>query len=220
MGARRRCPVGPLSNSKEDDLPGAPLIIERISESLISEVVTTDPLGNNADDCSSSGGSCHDDSGEEEENVLVNASTIKDMTEGEMWHELEKELQRDDDVEAIVQVKEEAAAAKEITEEEKVLVDAVESKNPVSSLDVSESPRFCPPGRIMHIVSMPLSDTSGSGDDDPVDEHVGIYKTSRDLYSKLRLSRTMINDHYMPMYKRMMERLIRELERDEACSCT
>ncbi|GFZ13963.1 lipase class 3 family protein [Actinidia rufa] len=140
MGARRRCPVGPLSNSKEDDLPGAPLIIERISESLISEVVTTDPLGNNADDCSSSGGSCHDDSGEEEENVLVNASTIKDMTEGEMWHELEKELQRDDDVEAIVQVKEEAAAAKEITEEEKVLVDAVESKNPVSSLDVSESP--------------------------------------------------------------------------------
>ncbi|PSR92559.1 Sn1-specific diacylglycerol lipase [Actinidia chinensis var. chinensis] len=220
MGARRRCPVGPLSNSKEDDLPGAPLIIERISESLISEVVTTDPLGNNADDCSSSGGSGHDDSGEEEENVLVNASTIKDMTEGEMWHELEKELQRDDDVEAIVRVKEEAAAAKEITKEEKVLADAVESKNPVSSLDVSESNRFYPPGRIMHIVSMPLSDTSGSGDDDPVDEHVGIYKTSRDLYSKLRLSRTMINDHYMPMYKRMMERLIRELENDEACSCT
>ncbi|XP_057487182.1 uncharacterized protein LOC130773231 isoform X1 [Actinidia eriantha] len=212
MGARRRAVV-PLSNSEEDDLP---LIVERTSESLISEVVTTDPLVKNMDR------SAQDDSEEEEEeeNVPVDASTIEDMTEGELWYELEKELRRDDDIEANVRVQEEAAAAKEITEEEQVLANAVEIKKPISSSDVSESHRFYPPGRIMHIVSMPLSDTNGSGNDDPVEDHIGIYKTPRDLYSKLRLSRTMINDHYMPMYKRMMERLIRELENDEASNMT
>ena len=219
MGARRRA-VAPLSNSEEDDLP---LIIERTSESLISEVVTTDPLVNNMDACSSSGRSVQDDSDdseEEEENVPVDSSAIEDMTEGELWYELEKELRRDDDIEANVRVQEEAAAAKEITEEEQVLANAVEIKEPISSSDVSESHRFYPPGRIMHLVSMPLSDTNGSGNDDPVEDQIGIYKTPRDLYSKLRLSRTMINDHYMPMYKRMMERLISELENDEASNMT
>ncbi|GFZ11436.1 lipase class 3 family protein [Actinidia rufa] len=161
-----------------------------------------------------------DDSEEEEENVPVDSSAIEDMTEGELWYELEKELRRDDDIEANVRVQEEEAAAKEITEEEQVLANAVEIKEPISSSDVSESHRFYPPGRIMHIVSMPLSDTNGSGNDDPVEDHIGIYKTPRDLYSKLRLSRTMINDHYMPMYKRMMERLISELENDEASNMT
>ena len=44
-------------------------------------------------------------------------------------------------------------------------------------------------------------------------ENVGIYETPRELYGKLRLSRTMINDHYLPMYKKMMEKLLVELEK-------
>ncbi|KAL7178226.1 hypothetical protein ACSBR2_031390 [Camellia fascicularis] len=222
MGARRRS-VGPLSNSKEEDLSGAPLIIERTSESLVAEVVTRHPMVDNIEVCSSSGGSGHDDTDEEEHGAVdtIITSPTKDMTEGELWHELEKELRRDD-LEAGVRAQEEEAAAAviEIIEEEKVLVDAVESKKPISASDASESHQFYPPGRILHMVSMPLSDSTDSDHDGPVEEHVGIYHTPRDLYSKLRLSRMMINDHFMPMHKKIMERIIRELESDEACSCT
>ncbi|KAI8561728.1 hypothetical protein RHMOL_Rhmol04G0363500 [Rhododendron molle] len=206
-GARRRS-VGPLSNPKEEDSPVAALIVERTSESLVTQVVTSDPTMTRAVTC----GSGHGDDLDEE-----------DMTEGELWLELEKEL-NGDNFEANITAKEEeeeAAAEKEITEEEKAFAhNALESKKPISSSDVSESHRFYPPGKIMHMVSMPISDTSDSGNDSSAEESVGIYKTPRELYSKLRLSRTMINDHYMPMYKRTMERLIRELEMEEACSCT
>ncbi|KAG5555156.1 hypothetical protein RHGRI_012627 [Rhododendron griersonianum] len=207
IGARRRS-VGPLSNPKEEDSPGAALIVERTSESLVTEVVTSDPTMTRAVTC----GSGHGDDLDEE-----------DMAESELWLELEKEL-NGDNFEANVTAKEEeeeAAAEKEITEEEKAFAhNALESKKPISSSDVSESHRFYPPGKIMHMVSMPISDTSDSGNDSSAEESVGIYKSPRELYSKLRLSRTMINDHYMPMYKRTMERLIRELEMDEACSFT
>ncbi|KAA8527419.1 hypothetical protein F0562_034866 [Nyssa sinensis] len=220
MGARRRT-VGPALNSKEDDLPEASLIIERTSECLVTEVVTIDQIANKVECYSSSGGSGNDDTDEEEPvpvDGVISTSTMEDITEGELWYELEKELHRQED-EGNVQAQEEAeaaaAVAQEITEEE-VLADAVESKMALSSSDVSESHHFYPPGRIMHIVSIP---SSNSGHDDPTEEHVGIYETPRNLYSKLRLSRTMINDHYMPMYKKMMERLIRELENDEDFSC-
>uniref|UniRef100_A0A5B7B4S6 Putative Sn1-specific diacylglycerol lipase alpha n=1 Tax=Davidia involucrata TaxID=16924 RepID=A0A5B7B4S6_DAVIN len=221
MGARRRT-VGSLLNSKEEDLPEASLITERTSESLVTEVVTRDQTANEVECCSLSGGSVHDDTDEEESvpvDRVITTSTMEDITEGELWYELEKELQRqEDEVKAQAQ-EEEAAVAQEITEEEKVLADAVESKTAISSSDVSESHHFYPPGRIMHIVSIPSSDTTNSGHDGPTEEHVGIYETPRNLYSKLRLSRTMINDHYMPMYRKMMERLISELENDEDCSC-
>uniref|UniRef100_A0A5B7B2P4 Putative Sn1-specific diacylglycerol lipase alpha n=1 Tax=Davidia involucrata TaxID=16924 RepID=A0A5B7B2P4_DAVIN len=221
MGARRRT-VGSLLNSKGEDLPEASLITERTSESLVTEVVTRDQTANKVECCSLSGGSVHDDTDEEESvpvDRVITTSTMEDITEGELWYELEKELQRqEDEVNAQAQ-EEEAAVAQEITEEEKVLADAVESKTAISSSDVSESHHFYPPGRIMHIVSIPSSDTTNSGHDGPTEEHVGIYETPRNLYSKLRLSRTMINDHYMPMYRKMMERLISELENDEDCSC-
>lgn len=208
IGARRRS-VGPPSNPKEEDSPGAALIVERTSESLVTQVVTSDPTMTRAVTCGSGHGNDLDE---------------EDMPESELWLELEKEL-NGDNFEAIVTAKEEeeeeAAAEKEITEEEKAFAhDALESKKPVSSSDISESNRFYPPGKIMHMVSMPVSDTSDSGNDSSAEDSVGIYMTPRELYTKLRLSRTMINDHYMPMYKRTMERLIRELEMDEACSRT
>ncbi|KAJ9568421.1 hypothetical protein OSB04_004387 [Centaurea solstitialis] len=48
-----------------------------------------------------------------------------------------------------------------------------------------------------------------------VDEKVGIFLTPRSLYSKIRLSHSMITDHFMPIYRREIEKLIRELEKDE-----
>ncbi|BFG15033.1 hypothetical protein CerSpe_013060 [Prunus speciosa] len=220
MGARRRN-VGPLLNSKADDLPEASVICEKDSESQ-TERVTMDPMQNNLES-SFSGLSGHDDTDEEEQLLPVientTTSTVGDITEGELWYELEKELTRQENDVNVEAQEEEAAAVREITDEENMLVDVAESNTAISSIDVSESHRFYPPGRIMHIISAPSSDSTNLDHDGPIEEHVGIYETPRELYSKLRLSRTMINDHYMPMYKKMMELLIRELENDESSSC-
>ena len=43
---------------------------------------------------------------------------------------------------------------------------------------------------------------------------VGVFSTERALYGKVRLSRTMINDHYMPNYRRMMETFVKECEQN------
>ncbi len=222
MGARRRH-VGPLLDSKVEDLPEAALVSERNSESVAIEGITRDPIMVKVESTSSSSGSGHDDTDEEEQLLpvdgVITVSTVEDITEGELWYELEKELQRQDNETDIRAQEEEAAAAKEIIEEENMLADAVESNKPISSSDVSESHHLYPPGRIMHMVSVPSSDTPSGDHDGHTEERVGIFETPRDLYSKLRLSKTMINDHYMPMYKKMMETLIRELENEEPSGC-
>lgn len=217
MGARRRN-VGQSLNSNVGDSHETSLVCERVSESL-AEGTTRDPMLDNLES-SCSGGSGHDDTDEEEQLLPVHedptTSAVEDITEGELWYELEKELTRQENEINVEAEEEVAAAVKEITEEENMLVDVAESNMPISSSDISESHRFYPPGRIMHIVSVPSSDSTDLDHEGPNEEHVGIYETRRELYSKLRLSRTMINDHYMPMYKKMMELLIRELENDEA----
>lgn len=206
MGPRRR------PNTKADELPVVPLIAEITSESHTSEVIATISEANNAEYCSSSdGGPGHDETDEEED--LVQVDKVEEITEGQLWYELEKELQRQES-EVLPEIQEEEeAVAKEITEEEMVFADAAESHAAaISSSDVSDNSHFYPPGEIMHIVSVPSSETRDPDDDGVTEEQVGIYKTPRELYSKLRLSRTMINDHYMPMYKKMMELLIKQLE--------
>ncbi|CAJ1963326.1 unnamed protein product [Sphenostylis stenocarpa] len=219
MSARRRN-VGP---SKTEDLTETSLISARNRESLMTEEVVGEPMHKD-ENTSSSGGSGHDDTDEEEPLIPANqditASTVDDFTEGQLWYELEKELQKQDNTMNIHAQEEEAAAAKEITEEENQLVDAAAecSSSSITTPDNLDSHRFYPPGRIMHIVPVPSSDESNSNSDEPVEEHVCLYETPRELYSKLRLSRTMINDHYMPMYKKMMELLIRELEKDSSCT--
>ncbi|KAG4956689.1 hypothetical protein JHK85_043069 [Glycine max] len=222
MSARRRN-VGSSVNSKTDDLTETSLISERSTESRMTEEVVREPMLKD-ENTSSSGGSGHDDTDEEEQLIPANqditASAVDDFTEGQLWYELEKELQKQDNTMNIDAQEEEAAAAKEITEEENQLVDAAAecSSSSITTADNVDSHRFYPPGRIMHIVSVPSLDESNSNSDDPLEEHVGLYETPRELYSKLRLSRTMINDHYMPMYKKMMELLIRELEKDSSCN--
>ncbi|KAL2534659.1 Mono-/di-acylglycerol lipase [Abeliophyllum distichum] len=218
MGPRRRAVV-PSSESKANDLPEATPLIPEICESLASEEISRDLDTNKADYCSSSDQSVLDETEDEYDlrhaGKAVATSTMENITEGDLWFELEKELQRQDSEADVHTQEEEAAAAEEITEEEKVLSDAVESLTPISSSDVSENLHFYPPGKIMHMVSIPLSEASDSSHSGLIDEQVGIYETPRELYSKLRLSRTMINDHYMPMYKKVMEQLITQLENEE-----
>lgn len=218
MSARRRN-VGPTPNSDTEDSTGVSLLSERIAGSLLTKETAT-PSVLTDEHNSSSGGSGHDDTDEEEQLIPANqditTSAVDDITEGQLWYELEKELQKQDDTIDIHDQEEEAAAVKEITEEENQLADAAECSNSITTSDNLDNHRFYPPGRIMHIVSMPSSDSSDSNSDDPIEERVSLYETPRELYSKLRLSKTMINDHYMPMYKKMMELLIRDLEKDNS----
>ncbi|KAL1334870.1 hypothetical protein HN51_063819 [Arachis hypogaea] len=218
MSARRRS-VGPLPNSKLENSAETSVVAKRTAESLFTEEVVRDHMLSNDEPSSSSGGSVHDDTDEEEKllpaNQYVTTSTVDGITEGELWSQLEQELQQKDNITEIQAREEEAAAAKEIIEEENQFVDAAESSNSITS-DNLDNQRFYPPGRIMHIVPVPSSGDSNSNSNGPVEERVCLYETPRELYSKLRLSKTMINDHYMPMYKRMMELLIRELEKDSS----
>ncbi|KAG4129178.1 hypothetical protein ERO13_D09G062200v2 [Gossypium hirsutum] len=230
MGPRCRN-VGPALNAKGDDMTEASVVSERSSEAFVTEGDTIDPVQTSVE-CNSGGGcggSGCDDTDEDEPLItmdrVITTSTVDEITGGELWYELEKELKRRASEVDLQARAEEAAVAKEITEEETVIADtSSESKKTVSSSDALENHQFYPPGRIMHIVSIPSLDPSGKLDDDDGDgdgdgsndERVGIYETPRELYSKIRLSRTMINDHYMPMYKKMMELLISELQKDEA----
>ncbi|WCJ23424.1 Mono-/di-acylglycerol lipase N-terminal Lipase class 3 [Euphorbia peplus] len=212
MGPRRR-PVG----TAPTDLPEASVLTEN-SETLVAEVQTNDSVHNKLE-CNSSCESGIENSEEDEPLISRDRSRSptpsEDVTDGELWYELERELKRQSSEVDLKAREEEAAAAKEITEEEDVLVNAAESKSPMTTDgDLSDNVQFYPPGRIMHIVSLPSSDASVLDHDEVIEEHVNIYETSRELYSKIRLSRTMINDHYMPMYKKMMELLIRELEKN------
>lgn len=166
----------------------------------------------------------HELDGEEEEDLITSDSIIdhsgeEDISEDYLWHRLEQELKRKSQVD-LQKREEEAAVAKEIIEdEENVVATANEIAGhgstdvDLSLSDANDSVRFYPPGRIMHIVSLSPSDSPPNGVDGQKIK-VGIYLTRRSLYGKLRLSRTMINDHYMPVYKRMMEQLINELEHE------
>lgn len=214
IGPRRR---HTSSNPKVEDFMQAPLHEERQSLSdASSDIVFKAPQSNQMDHRCSAEGSGHDETDEEDDLLqigrVIATSTLEDISEGELWYELEKDLQDQNNNEANIQAEEEAAVAKEITEDEKVIAEAVESQTPISSSDVSDDLQFYPPGRIMHMVSVPSSESDDFAQGCAAVEHAGIYETPRELYSKLRLSKTMINDHYMPMYKKTMELVIAELE--------
>lgn len=140
------------------------------------------------------------------------------MTEVELWHQLEHELyDRAGGVEADVE--------KEIREEEEAAMQEVGGSEPEGSTPlIKEAHRFFPPGKIMHIITLHEKDeendrssasssSSDGGDRSSSESKVGIFLTPRSLYSKLRLSHSMISDHFMPVYRRQMEKLIGELEK-------
>lgn len=92
MGVRRRV-VSPSANSKPDDFPEAPLIAPRTCEAFVSEVVSSVPDGIKVEYCSSSSGSGHDETDEEEDAAGVDkaigtTTIVEDITEGELWYEL------------------------------------------------------------------------------------------------------------------------------------
>ncbi|XP_050233967.1 uncharacterized protein LOC126682358 [Mercurialis annua] len=148
------------------------------------------------------------------------------MDEVELWQQLEHELYDRTDHEV-------ADVAKEIREEEAAAMAEVgESSSGTGAPETKEAHRFFPPGKIMHIITFHLesaesenadseANSPSSCDSDnsqlPLGEaKVGIFLTPRSLYSKLRLSQTMISDHFMPVYRRQIEKIVKELDNEEA----
>ncbi|KAL3528573.1 hypothetical protein ACH5RR_007895 [Cinchona calisaya] len=158
---------------------------------------------------------------DEGEDVLDHDRHQDRMTEVELWQQIEQELY--DQIEC-----EESDVVKEIREEEAAAIAEVSGSEIERSIpNTREVHRFFPPGNIMHIVTLLTeevdygSDSSTSSRSDhgqPAEPKVGIFLTARSLYSKLRLSQTMIADHFMPVYRRQMEKLIRELEEESSDS--
>ncbi|KAG6487659.1 uncharacterized protein LOC122009954 [Zingiber officinale] len=103
--------------------------------------------------------------------------------------------------------------------DKKMWIETMLNAIPTSSND-QEVHQLFPPGRIIHMVTVPALDYSESFEDAFNNRSIGIYETPRDMYGKIRLSQTMITDHYMPRYKRMMELLIDKLRRENNISTT
>ncbi|KAL5229086.1 hypothetical protein ABZP36_017351 [Zizania latifolia] len=218
MGARRRG-VGIVPASPKEEITAE----AHVTSTVASDSFVVEQCGTKIpEELQYTATSVSDHEETEEEALLSEHETSREhaegeITEGEMWIEFE-DLDRQAEVEARTR-QEEAAAAKEIMEEESAVLKNVEDRQSFSS-DSLERQQFYPPGRIMHMVAMPPPD---AGPEDPVatDEcSVGIYETPRDLYSKIRLSNTMINDHFMPMYKKTMEILIEKFANNDENFCT
>ncbi|XP_073124360.1 uncharacterized protein [Henckelia pumila] len=180
------------------------------STKKLPEFSSEDAAGT-SDNCTSEIGFA--DSDDREEGVLDHISNEDRMTEVELWQQLERELYEQEsssEVDMVKEIREEEAAA---------IAEVSDDNEPVTN--AMEVHRFFPPGKIVHIVTL-VSDepdrvSDGSTTSSELEEEepkVGIFLTSRSLYSKLRLSQTMIADHYMPVYRRQIEKLIREIENE------
>ena len=155
------------------------------------------------------------------EDLISHNSHEDRINEVELWQQLEHELY--DRTEG-----EEADVANQIREEEAAAIAEIGEGQPDSPVpETKEVHRFFPAGKIMHIVMLhsdsvesegdtPTSSDTNNGQMTTEAAKIGIFLTPRSLYSKLRLSQTMISDHFMPIYRRRIEILIKELEEEQA----
>ncbi|KAL8537823.1 hypothetical protein ACS0TY_012813 [Phlomoides rotata] len=159
-----------------------------------------------------------EDSTDSEGDDIMDGAKFQDrMTEVELWQQIEHELYEEagpDEVDTVQEIRK---------EEEESIQEVSDAQTQSSIPNTKEVHRFFPAGRIMHIVTLVLEDSdrenesngsSGSDDGQEEETEVAIFLTPRTLYSKLRLSQTMIADHFMPVYRRQIEKLIRLLEKE------
>ncbi|XP_048536288.1 uncharacterized protein LOC125514953 [Triticum urartu] len=183
------------------------------SEEVQSTISASDAVGTLDDKVDSDG-----------EDIIDHHVDEDRITEVELWQQLENELYRKREGENdIVEEMTESNIAEEV---------GGRAQDVLSEPNEKEVHRFYPPGKIMHVIT---STREAAIDDDETSEHedeepdlhqvdaagesetsIGIFLTPRSLYGKLRLSKMMINDHYMPMYRRNIEQLVAELEKDLA----
>lgn len=235
MGARHRpAGIAAASNSKTDEdhittmvatESAKPLLMSNRSTMIIetTELSTSTSAGvgwaSEVECCSDEKIACVDVDEDSGEDLNGHGRSEDSMTEEELWQQLEHELYTPKE-------EEEADVANEMREEENAAVAEVAGTSSGSlAVKTAETHRFYPAGKIMHLVAHLPEDPEDpmiegdsilrddGGNSRPEEPKVGIYLTPRSLYGKLRLSRTMINDHFMPIYKRHIEQLISELEK-------
>ncbi|KAG9458033.1 hypothetical protein H6P81_002541 [Aristolochia fimbriata] len=231
MGPRDRKNTVNSTSENTEKLTGPSTVMTEASESLmtVSTSIETEEaqisdrseglswiseLRYSSDHASQFRGDAHEDDVDGDE-FDCPAGNEDDMTEYELWQQLQHEIYRqtEDDVND---------TEKEIREEEKEAAAEMGGTTASSSTpETDESRRFFPPGKLMHIVTLDseLSETDGSElfvdeETQPATPKVGIFLTPRVLYGKLRLSQTMVSDHFMPVYRREIERLISDLEKE------
>ncbi|KAM0912175.1 hypothetical protein ACQ4PT_012886 [Festuca glaucescens] len=168
-----------------------------------------------------------DSDGEDIIDHHVDEDRISDV---ELWQQLENELYR--------KREEEDDIVEDLTENNIAEEVGGTAQDVLSETNEKEVHRFYPPGKIMHIVTsrklavvdeeteavIDEEENAIHHDEEPIilpddttgesETSIGIYLTPRSLYGKLRLSKMMINDHYMPIYRRNIEQLVAELEKD------
>ncbi|KAK3136739.1 hypothetical protein QOZ80_5BG0441700 [Eleusine coracana subsp. coracana] len=113
--------------------------------------------------------------------------------------------------------REEKKSALEGTDEKEAM-DLLESLTEEIQVQSSSAPsrepcQLFPPGRILHMVGSPATEPCISGQTGAEDV-VTLYETPRHLYSKIRLARSMIREHYMPKYIKTIELLINRLAKE------
>ncbi|CAN1827496.1 Diacylglycerol lipase-alpha, partial [Linum perenne] len=145
----------------------------------------------------------------EDDDVAEHMSDTQECLNEE--HELYDGMEGEGDGEGLNEIREEEAEA---------IAEAGEDGAETSVPQTKEVHRFFPAGKIMHIVTYPIEDeNTDNGSDNskpPLETRIGIFLTQRSLYSKVRLSQSMISDHFMPVYRRQIEKVIQEVEKDEA----
>ncbi|GMH03814.1 hypothetical protein Nepgr_005653 [Nepenthes gracilis] len=230
MGPRHRANI---RQSKEEENPSEPSLDKtRTSEPLTSPPKTTVietielPLSdsgglewNSEAECShTDAAGMHADMdadvASETDDLIEHDGDEDPMVKVELWNQLEHELydREEAEVEKEIREEEEAAAA--------VIGEVGTSPRDGSARETKEVHRFFPPGKIMHIIVLHEDGAEGGSSSSnmehsqPSEAKVGIFLTRRTLYSKLRLSQSMISDHFMPIYRRRIEKLIAELEKE------
>ncbi|KAF8081414.1 hypothetical protein N665_0887s0006 [Sinapis alba] len=222
MGPRRRAAATQPNSERQIDSSEAtsdPLVATTSSNSMSEEIdgkwKSEAAECSNYDETSARLGATDLDECEDPDDIETRQER---MTEAELWQQLEHDLYHDD---VSSELPEEADVAKEIKEEEEaVIAEAGVAQPEIRTPEMKESHRFLPPGKIMHIVTV-RSEAIEANEEDALDRpetvetveegRVGIFLTPRSLYSKVRLSQRMISDHFMPVYRRQLERLIQEL---------
>lgn len=226
IGPRRRGSAAEMNcNVTEDPAESSSAQIDTSEEPLIETIEETTTLIENVELPISSpdGRDKHKisftiDTEVEDVDIMDPAKFQDRMTEVELWQQIERELYEHSESD------EEGDTIKDIREEEEAAIAEVSDPQSQASVpNTKEVHRFFPAGKIMHIVTL-VSDeaererdsdaSSSDSDKSPEEDEVAIFLTPRSLYSKLRLSQTMIAEHFMPVYRRQIEKLIRVLENE------
>ncbi|RLN01178.1 uncharacterized protein C2845_PM06G30770 [Panicum miliaceum] len=128
----------------------------------------------------------------------------------------ELNLQESDEDDAHREEKE--SALKETDEEEamELLGTLTDEKQELSPSTPAQEPhQLYPPGRILHMVGLQATEEATTSEQGAQEEVLALYETPRHLYSKIRLARSMIREHYMPKYIKTMEHLIEKLPEED-----